>query len=60
VELAGEAKSQLYITFDKQGTPTDLGILWESELKLVADASEVKYSGGVEEGLTAASAQAYK
>jgi len=53
VELEGEAKSQLYITFDKQGTPTDLGILWESELKLVADMSEVKYSVGVEEGLTA-------
>jgi hypothetical protein len=31
VRLEGEAKSQLYITFDKQGTPTDLGILWESE-----------------------------
>jgi tetratricopeptide (TPR) repeat protein len=51
--LEGEAKSQLYITFDKLGTPTDLGILWESELKLEANMSEVKYSVGIEEGLTA-------
>jgi len=51
--LVGEAKSQLYITFDKRGTPTDLGILWESELKLEANMSEVKYSAGMEEGLTA-------
>ena len=53
VGLVGEAKSQLYITFDKRGTPTDLGILWETELKLEANMSEVKYSVGVEEGLTA-------
>ena len=51
--LEGEAKSQLYITFDKLGTPTDLGILWESELKIVAGMGEVKYSVGIEEGLTA-------
>ena len=51
--LVGEAKSQLYITFDKLGTPTDLGILWEAEFKLEANMSEVKYSGGIEEGLTA-------
>jgi Tetratricopeptide repeat len=51
--MVGEAKSQLYITFDKRGTPTDLGILWESELKLEANMSEVKYSVGMEEGLTA-------
>jgi hypothetical protein len=53
VGLVGDAKSQLYITFDKQGTPTDLGILWESELKLEANMSEAKYSLGIEEGLTA-------
>lgn len=53
VGLVGEAKAQLYITFDKRGTPTDLGILWEAELKLEANMSEKKYSIGIEEGLTA-------
>ena len=53
VELEAEAKSQLYITFDNHGTPTDLGILWESELKILGEAGAVKYTYGHEEGLTA-------
>lgn len=53
VGLVGEAKSQIYITFDKLGHPSDLGILWEAELKLEANAGEKKYSLGLEEGLTA-------
>ncbi len=54
-ELEAEAKSQLYITFDKTGKPTDLGVLWEAELKGVIDIGEgaVKTSLGLEEGLTA-------
>ena len=39
--LEAEVKSQFYITFDKTG-PTDLGVLWESELKFVAGIGETK------------------
>lgn len=55
VEIGGEAeaKSQLYITFDRTMTPTDLGILWEAELKAGADLGGIKSSIGHEEGLTA-------
>lgn len=48
-----EAKSQLYITFDNMGTPTDLGVLWEAELKAVVEGGGIKGSVGFEEGLTA-------
>lgn len=51
--LVGDAKTQVYMTFDKRGTPIDGGILYEAELKLEANLSEVKYSIGIEEGLTA-------
>ena len=51
--LEGEAKSQLYITFDKGGNPSDLGVLWESELKAVIKAGPVKGSIGFEEGVSA-------
>ena len=51
--LEGEAKSQLYITFDNMGTPTDLGVLWEAELKAVVEVGNIKGSVGLEEGLTA-------
>lgn len=51
--IEGEAKSQLYITFDNKGTPTDLGVLWEAELKAVLEGGGVKGSIGLEEGLTA-------
>ncbi len=51
--LEGEAKSQLYITFDNKGTPTDLGVLWEAELKAVIEGGGAKGSIGLEEGLTA-------
>jgi hypothetical protein len=48
-----EAKSQLYITFDNSGTPMDLGILWEAEMKAVAGIGEVKVEGALaQEGLT--------
>ncbi len=54
IGLVAEAKSQLYIVFDKQGHPSDLGILWEAELKLEAAMGEVKYSNTiVEEAVTA-------
>lgn len=55
LEIGGEAeaKSQLYITFDRTMTPTDLGILWEAELKAGVDLSGIKSSIGHEEGLTA-------
>ncbi|HSU29536.1 MAG TPA: tetratricopeptide repeat protein [Chitinophagaceae bacterium] len=54
VELEGEAKSMVYLTIDRQGHFTDLGILWESELKLVADLGKAKYNYGLaEEALTA-------
>src|SRR6185295_3419298 len=54
VELEGEAKSMVYLTIDRQGHFTDLGILWESELKLAADLGKAKYSYGLaEEALTA-------
>lgn len=54
LELSGVAdlKSQVYITFDKHGKPSDLGVLWEAELKVEANAAENKYSYGHEEGLT--------
>ena len=48
-----EAKSQVYITFDKLGTPTDVGVLWEAELKGVIEMGKAKGSIGVEEGVTA-------
>ncbi len=51
--LEGEAKSQLYITFDHIGTPSDLGVLWEAELKAFVEGGGVKGSIGLEEGLTA-------
>jgi tetratricopeptide (TPR) repeat protein len=51
--IEAEAKSQLYITFDKMGTPTDLGVLWEAELKAVIEGGGIKGSAGLEEGLTA-------
>jgi tetratricopeptide (TPR) repeat protein len=51
--LEAEAKSQLYITFDHFGTPSDLGVLWEAELKAVAEGGGIKGSVGLEEGLTA-------
>lgn len=51
--LEAEAKSQLYITFDRTGNPTDMGILWEAELKAVIEMGSVKESIGLEEGLTA-------
>ena len=51
--LEGEAKSQLYITFDHAGSPSDLGVLWEAELKAFAEGGGVKASAGLEEGLTA-------
>ena len=51
--LEAEAKSQLYITFDNMGTPTDLGVLWEAELKAVIEVGSIKGSVGLEEGLTA-------
>ncbi|MEO7924102.1 MAG: hypothetical protein ABIR30_10510 [Chitinophagaceae bacterium] len=44
-----EAKSQFYITFDKGGHPTDLGIFWEAEMKLVAGIGEAKVEVGLEE-----------
>ena len=44
-----EAKSQVYITFDKHGSPTDLGVLWEAELKVEASKGGAKYSFGIEE-----------
>lgn len=50
--MEAEAKSQFYITFDKTG-PTDLGVLWEAELKLVAGIGETKVEVGLEEALTA-------
>lgn len=49
----GEVKSQFYITFDKSG-PTDLGVLWEAEMKLVAGIGETKVELAMdEEALTA-------
>ena len=45
----GEVKSQFYITFDKGGHPTDLGVLWEAEMKLVAGIGEAKVEIGIEE-----------
>lgn len=49
-----EAKGQFYITFDKGGHPTDLGVLWEEEMKLVAGIGEVKVEVGLEgDALTA-------
>ncbi len=51
--IEAEAKSQLYITFDNKGTPTDLGVLWEAEIKAVLEGGPVKGSIGLEEGLTA-------
>ena len=51
--LEAEAKSQLYITFDNMGTPTDLGVLWEAKLKAVIEMGAVKESIGLKEGLTA-------
>jgi Tetratricopeptide repeat len=51
--IEAEAKSQLYITFDNKGTPTDLGVLWEAEIKAVLEGGSVKGSIGLEEGLTA-------
>jgi len=44
--LEGEAKSQLYITFDKMGNPVDLGVLWETEFKAVIGMGNVKESIG--------------
>ena len=49
----GEAKTMVYMTFDKQGTATDLGIMWETELKLQVNVSDVKYGAVYEEALTA-------
>ncbi len=46
--VEAEAKSQFYITFDKTG-PTDLGVLWEAEMKAVAGIGEVKVELGLEE-----------
>lgn len=51
--VEAEAKSMLYITFDKKGTPTDLGILWEAELKAGIEMENIKETAGLEEGLTA-------
>jgi hypothetical protein len=45
--VEAEAKSQFYITFDKTG-PTDLGVLWEAEMKVVAGIGEVKVEFGLE------------
>ncbi len=50
--LEGEAKSQLFITFDRSG-PVDMGVLWEAELKAVLEVGNIKGSVGLEEGLTA-------
>ena len=46
--IEAEAKSQLYITFDKTG-PTDLGVLWEYGMKGVAAYGEAKVEVGLEE-----------
>ncbi|HSU29539.1 MAG TPA: hypothetical protein VLJ68_14225, partial [Chitinophagaceae bacterium] len=51
--LEAEVKSQIYITFDKTGKPTDLGVLWEAELKAIIEMGNLKESIGLEEGLTA-------
>ncbi|HWR32413.1 MAG TPA: tetratricopeptide repeat protein [Chitinophagaceae bacterium] len=51
--IEAEAKSQVYITFDQTMTPTDLGVLWEAELKGVIEMGKFKESIGHEEGLTA-------
>jgi len=51
--IEAEAKSQVYITFDRTMTPTDLGVLWEAELKGVIEMGKFKESVGHEEGLTA-------
>jgi hypothetical protein len=44
-----EAKGQFYITFDKSGTPTDLGIVWEAEMKLLAKKGEAGFEFTLEE-----------
>ena len=51
--LEVEAKSQVYITFDNFGTPVDLGVLWEAEMKVSIEMGSIKESIGLEEGLTA-------
>ena len=51
--LEADAKSQVYLTFNNRGKVTDLGILWEAELKGVIGMGSVKESIGFEEGLTA-------
>ena len=51
--LEADAKAQVYITFNNLGTPVDLGILYEAELKGVIGIGKLKESIGLEEGLTA-------
>ena len=55
IEIGGdaEAKSQFYITFDNQGNPTDLGVLWEAEIKAGFDIGGIKATLGEEENFTA-------
>ncbi len=55
IEIGGdaEAKSQFYITFDNHGTPTDLGVLWEAEIKAGLDIGGIKATIGEEENFTA-------
>ena len=54
-EIGGdaEAKSQGYMTFNNQGTPTDFGILWEAELKAGIDIGGITATIGEEENFTA-------
>lgn len=48
IGVEAEVKSQFYITFDKSG-PTDLGVLWEYEMKLAAGIGEAKIEVSLEE-----------
>lgn len=52
VKAEAEAKSQFFITIDKSGHPTDMGVLWEAEIKGVAELGEVKGEVGYGEGVT--------
>lgn len=44
-----EAKGQFYITFDNSGKPTDLGVVWEAEMKLLAKVGEAGVEFTLEE-----------
>ena len=41
------------MTFNNQGTPTDLGVLWEAELKAGIDIGGITATIGEEENFTA-------